>query len=205
MSKRDIRIGIVAFVTLVTTLVLVSSPRVQAAQLAGEASEGKHCVAHLEPINPDSDASSTVTELGCFSTFEEAISVATDGAVKLSSDVLPSELTEEMLRARGMGTASSSVVIGVDYDDVGFNSWLGTYTWTADQGCTPTLGFAVPSMPSGWDDRVSSARSYSNCYKYYHYEDTNYAGTSITCDMGNTCETMGYMNNRTSSERWRYQ
>jgi hypothetical protein len=55
-------------------------------------------------------------------------------------------------------------------------------------------------MPSGWDNRVSSARGFSNCNYYYHYQNTAYGGTSIACHT--ECASMGTLDNDTSSERW---
>lgn len=192
-------------VAVITTLVIVASlmlaPWAQAQSTAG----GKHCVAHLDPVSPQSDEISKVTPLGCYDTFEEAIFVATDGTVKLPAGISPYAVTEDLLKAYGMGSVSpASVVIGTDYDDVGFSTLLGTFTWTGSQACSPSMSFTVPSMPQGWNDRVSSARSYSDCNRYYHYENTNYGGTSITCDMGNTCQSMGTMTNKTSSEKFQY-
>ena len=204
LSIRSKSIAVVA--VLIVIVLLAFSPGTQASQ---QFPKGQHCVMHLDPVQPDSKEVSKQTHLGCFGTFQEAISVATGGAVNLGRDVSPRELTDEMLKANRMGSTLSSVVIGVDYDWDGFVSDGGTYTYSADEGCSPTVGFRIDTMPSGWNDRVGSARSYSECYKYIHYEhtyqNTYQAGSSITCDMGDTCEYMGYMDNKTSSERWRYQ
>lgn len=174
-----------------------SSERVSSAK-------GNHCVTHLSPVPADSLESSKSNSLGCYETFTEAISVATNGVVKLSSDISPQNLTQEMLEARGMGSASSDVVIGIDYDAPNFPSWRYSHTYTAPEPCTPGAGYAMSSMPSGWNDAVSSAEGYSECHKFIHYKDINYNGTSITCDMNDTCDYMGIMNNETSSLRWRY-
>lgn len=161
-----------------------------------------HCVAEVAPLAKGQLASKP-TELGCFDTFAEAIFVATGGAVKLNNDVLPSEVTEEMLNgARLRAPRAAGPVIGVDYNGIDFTG--STLTWRAnnDNGCYAGIGFAASSMPSGWNDVVSSARSYSGCNQYIHYEDTNYGGTSITCNQGENCREMGYMDNKTSSEKW---
>lgn len=164
-------------------------------------SKGDHCVIHLSPVPLDSGRLSKSTFRGCYETFAEAILVGTNGAVKLDSDLLPEELTQEMLEVQKMGRASSDVLVGTNYGASGFGSWLGTANYFGPGPCTPSEGYLQPSMPSGWNDAVSSARSYSGCHQFIHYEHLNYAGTSITCDMGKTCQTMGIMNNRTSSFR----
>lgn len=206
MFKLNIRpTNIVTSAVLVVAILLVTFSVVQASQPMEQISKSKkHCVAHLEPVDPDSKEDSKLAQLGCFDTFSKAISVATDGVVNLSNDVSPNELTDEMLRDKGMGSNASSVVIGVDYHWQYFDSFGGTFTWSVSSGCSSGVSYRVSSMPSGWNDYVNSARSFSNCNKYYHYEHTNYGGTSITCNMGNICNTMGYMAGKTSSEKWQY-
>lgn len=162
-----------------------------------------HCVSEAAPIRSDSDNIHALAKhIGCFRTFADAIYVATAGTVRLDSNITPDSLTQELLAP---STTASSVVIGVDYGAIEFNTGHGTHTWTGTQGpCSPTLGYGVSSMPSGWNDAVSSARSYSDCNQYKHFENTWSQGTSITCNQGDTCRLMGYMDNKTSSETWSY-
>lgn len=190
------RIAVIAVLMITTLLVPATSAQAQP--------KGKHCVAHLDPVLPESKEASKSTFLGCYDTFEEAIFVGTDGTVKLPPGISPYAVTGDLLKDYGMGIVpTASVVIGTDYNDVGFGEFLGTFTWTGSGNCSPTLGFNVPAMPSGYDNWVGSAKSYSGCNNYYHYENTNYGGTSITCNMGNGCQFMGTMNNKTSSEKFR--
>jgi len=201
LKIRQIKVAAVVVLVMAVSLGLAAWTQ---AQSTAPSAEGQHCVVHLEPVSRESEISKA-THLGCYETFEEAISVATDGTVKLPSGISPSAVTDELLGSYGMGSVpTANVAIGSDYDDVGFSGLLGTLTWTAAQGCSSSVYYNAPNMPSGWNDRVSSARSYSDCNKYYHYEHTNYGGTSITCNMGQTCSSMGVMNNKTSSEKWRY-
>lgn len=178
----------------------------QGASSSEEISQAKanHCVIFLEPVPQDSDKPSNSSSRGCYESFAEAILVATDGVVKLDDALSPEELTQEMLDAKEMGRGSSSVVIGVDYNNHSFSTGTGSYTYNASGACTPSVGYRQDSMASDWNDAVSSARAYSQCHQFIHYEHVNQSGTSITCDMGNTCSNMGIMDNKTSSLRWRH-
>ena len=67
------------------------------------------------------------------------------------------------------------------------------------QAITFNISYAAASMPSaGWNDRVSSAKTYGGCGTNTHYQDSNYVGSQHVCE----CATMGVMNDETSSERW---
>ncbi len=153
--------------------------------------EGRNCIAQAEAGSGPVGAPSGYR---CFQTFAEAIHAATGGAVTLAAGTTPSQLTQSML-----DVPSTSTVIGVDYMDSGF--YGGSLTWSESSdiyGCTDGSYYAAPTIPSGWNDDVSSARSYGGCATYNHFENTYYGGSKLTC----TCSTMGVMNDQTSSEKW---
>lgn len=168
----------------------------------------KHCVVRLEPL-AEGEITSQASDLGCFDSFEEAISIATAGRLQPDQKLSPEELTDEMLNGNNSTNEQqqadtdnqlmSSVVIGIDYAHEYFTS--SSITWTAPNGCEVGYEFAISSLvPHGWNDRPSSARSYSNCDRFTHYEDIEYEGTSLTCDQSSmACDTMGYMDAKTSS------
>ena len=162
----------------------------------------RHCYALISPINANDDKASTIITSECFNNFSDSIFAATKGRVKLNRSIQPGELTDEMLNGREeQSSFSYQVVIGIDWDDNDYRG--GSYTWVVDgNGCSSTIQYGVSSMPSGWDNRVSSARGYSNCNSFYHYKNTNYDGSLIVCDP--ECSSMGTLNNATSSEKWRY-
>lgn len=167
--------------------------------------KGGHCVRYLSPISVDSDKPSKSTSIshGCYETFAEAIFVATNGALKLNNDFLPENLTQEMLdtaQNQKAKRSSSSLVIGVNYKWSNFQGL--SLTWHAPDSCGDGTWYAEPTLPWGWNDSISSSRGYSGCDEFIHLKDANYGGTSITCDMGDTCDTMGIMNNETSSLIW---
>lgn len=160
------------------------------AALAPETSR-ENCIARAEP---GGEAPAPPTGYRCFPTFAEAIYAATGGAVSLSPSTRPQQLTQSMLNLPGTNT-----VIGVDYMDANYGGASLTWYESKDiNGCTDGSYYTASSMPSGWNDDVSSAISYGGCKTYNHFENTNFGGAKLTC----TCATMGVMNDQTSSEKW---
>ncbi len=162
-------------------------------QSAGSmAGSDKHCVVQIEPLQPGQTESET-SEPVCFGTFSKALSFATGGAIRLPVSTQPSEVTEEML-----APAQSNTVIGIDYSGSNFSDSTLVSITSNPNGCSDGSIYVLSSMPSGWANVISSARSYQGCARFYHY--TNYGGSVINC--GYSCATMGAMDNQTESEKW---
>lgn len=150
---------------------------------------GHHCVAG--PLHRGQNELAEVP-IHCFDTFSEAVAAATHGKVELPQNATRSDLTPEMF----LGTT----VIGIDYQDSNYQN--DDLQWTTDHadGCFDGWGYGVDSMPSGWDNKVSSAWAYQGCNHWVHFQDQFHpsGGSQVTC----TCATMGTMNDKTSSEEW---
>lgn len=160
-----------------------------------------HCYSLLSPVNDNSDETSNIIETACFDTFAQAIYTATEGRVTLDPSIRPEDITDELLKSlEDPGIPGAQVVIGIDWDYTNYGG--SSYIWVVSQsGCSPSIHYQVSSMPAGWNDRVSSAKAYSNC-SFYHYHDTNFGGSYVACDPN--CSTMGSLDNATSSEKWLY-
>ena len=161
---------------------------------------GQHCYALIAPIEEGSNGSSRIIKSECFDNFADSIYAATNGRVQLNSSTQPETVTDEILNfSSGEVSPSSQVVIGIDWDNTNFGG--SSYTWVVSgSGCSSSTQYSVSSMPSGWDNRVSSARGYSGWNYFYHYQNTNFGGSSVVCNT--ECATMGSLDNATSSEKW---
>ena len=135
---------------------------------------GDHCIVSISPVQPG-ERYSVVSELQCYSTFSEAQDAA-----------------------NGVGTMSSRTVIGIDYKHANYGGLSLTWTAPNSVGCNTGFSYAAASMPSGWNDRVSSAKTYGGCSTNTHYQHPSLGGSQHVCQ----CATMGVMNDQTSSERW---
>ena len=152
-----------------------------------------HCIVHIDPVLPGETASK-VSAPKCFATFKEAIAAATSGTVQLPSAATPKMLTATMLRPE---SAAAQTVISIDYRDSGFGGTSLTWYVSGTAGCAANT-YSASSMPSGWNDEVSSSQRYDSCTHNPHYENNGFGGAIYPC----TCSSMGVMNDKTSSEKW---
>lgn len=91
-------------------------------------------------------------------------------------------------------------LIGIDYEHIDHGG--ASYWWYGTAGgCYNGQEYAVASMPAGWNDVVSSATGYNNCY-FEHYEHDNWGGTYVICTFD--CPNMVTLNfnDKTSSLWW---
>lgn len=67
--------------------------------------------------------------------------------------------------ARPAADGSGSVILGRFYDDIDRDGTDGFTTVSAASGCdtSPDLDFTLGTMPSGWNDRISSFQGFNNC------------------------------------------
>jgi hypothetical protein len=100
--------------------------------------------------------------------------------------------------------ASADTVIGIEYEHRNYGGASLNVT-VAPNGftCTTTtsdVDASLSSMPSGWNDRVSSYRTYANCWAK-HYQHSNFGGSSVGY-AGSRTYIGDALNDRTSSIRW---
>jgi len=162
------------------------------------ASKHTHCYAMLSSVDRSSKVSSQILESKCFDTFSEAIQAATNGRVILDPSIKPQDVDDLILNKMDDKAIDTQVVIGIDWDESYYGGSSNTWV-VSGSGCTSTISYSVASMPSGWDDQVSSTKAYSNC-NFIHYRDMNFGTPSFSCS--SSCPSMGSMDNATSSERW---
>ena len=145
---------------------------------------GRHCVVWIAPAY--GRAPSKMSAMHCYRRFARAIRVARGPA--------PSGFADPKTGIVPL----ASTLISTDYDSSGFSGTTLTWTVSNTSGCNGGFQYSAASMPSGWNDRVSSSKSAHGCASNRHFHDANFGGAGITC----TCSTMGTMNNQTSSETW---
>jgi hypothetical protein len=198
LTRRSWRLNRV--ITLVIGLMAVSGGAAQAATTDGASrvpnSASRHCVLRLSEEN----------SVQCFQTFSAAISNATGGRVTSAPNdpqaaLSSKSLTNKINAAPTLQTLASGYVIGVLYEHINYGG--ATFTVTAGQPCTGPLEdeYYIPSLvPYGWNDVVSSFRSYNNCWtKLFEHEwlgGAAYGYTPYSSWVGS------YFNDLTTSVRW---
>ncbi|MFA5862748.1 MAG: hypothetical protein WDA16_13740 [Candidatus Thermoplasmatota archaeon] len=181
---------LVLLAAISVSLVFASPAQANALVLRAEATPEIHCV-----VEVNSDQSSTPEIAGvptCYPTFAAAIYAATAETVLLAEDFSSKELTDEILA----NAPEDHTVIGVSYTGSGYTG--STLTWIGHGNCGWFTSYSASSMPSGWDNVVSSAIEYAGCATNPYYENTDFGGSNIDC----TCSIMGVMDNQASSVKW---
>jgi peptidase inhibitor family I36 len=150
----------------------------------------KYCVARAEP------AGSTATPVAtCYSSFAASIFAATSGRVRLPASAKPGSVTPDQLNASG-DDPTTSFVLSIDWMNINFTG--GSLTWEQSSKCG---SFQASSMPSGWNDVVSSVETFSGCANTL-YQNTNFGGSTFSIGRNSSAATLGSFNDETSSEKW---
>lgn len=84
------------------------------------------------------------------------------------------------------------------YADYNFGG--SSYIWTGSP-CTSSNSYANKSMPSGWNDRVGSVRTYLNCRNDLYW-DVNYGPPVYPIAANHNQASLGAMNDQASSLKW---
>lgn len=159
--------------------------------------ERPHCVVEGLVTRPGSSApeSTKTAQPRCFETFSDAIFAATDGRVRLPSSTTVAEVDDQTLNGNAINP-QSTFLAAIEYINRDFGG--ATFTVFATAPCDVGQ-IAISSLSSaGWNDKISSSRSFSNCNNSFHFEDDNFGGASVNC--GSECAYIGdALNDRTSS------
>jgi len=153
-------------------------------------SQAQYCVAMAEPTG------STATPVAtCYSTFAASIFAATGGRVRLPASAKPGSVTPGQLNA-GAAVPATTYVLSIDWAYTDFTG--PSLTWEQSSKCG---SFQASSMPSGWNDVVSSVETFSGCANTL-YQNINFGGNTFSIGRNNSAATLGSLNNETSSEKW---
>lgn len=175
-------------ITFSITLSITSLPGATAAVAGGRG----HCVASIAPLG----TTAAVPAVVCYSTFSEAIAVATSGRVRLAVDAtsVDTATLEQDGAVSTPAVAASSPLLAIEYLGSGYTGATLSLYGSSGTGCSGGVTYGFSSMGSGWNDTISSAKAFSGCTGR-HYENSGYSGLLIDC----ACASMGAMDNRTSS------
>lgn len=138
----------------------------------------------------------------CFDDLAGAVAYATGGLVHIAPTV--NTVTQDQLdggvraaRTRDDDSASSSIIIGIEYQDPGYRGASRVYNVNATP-CSGGGNYSEPDLRGdSFNDSISSARAYAGCQST-HYQYAEYTGALQACP----CSSMGYMDDRTTSIYW---
>jgi hypothetical protein len=101
----------------------------------------------------------------------------------------------DAVSAEGVGP-DTTVIIGIDYTGTSFTG--SSLTWYQSAGCGT---YSASSMPTGWNDVVSSVANYNGCGSTL-YQNTNFGGSTYSVGVNATKSTLGTFNDTASSQKW---
>lgn len=81
-------------------------------------------------------------------------------------------------QAGAEGTPMAATVIGILYQHANMQGATLTVTGVTCTTTTADVDNALPSLPAGWNDAISSFRSYANCWTKL-YEHANFGGSTF--------------------------
>jgi hypothetical protein len=164
--------------------------------IAHEQARGSHCVVSLSAGS--AAKISVVTDYRCFQTLSKAVTFASGDTVELSTRA-SAAAADSALRRRGTST-SIAPVLGIEYNEDGFGGSSLTLTGSGGTGCYGGTEYTFANLGTyGWNDKIESARTYSNCVGA-HYKNSGLSGTS-TSVYGSKAD-FGNLSNQISSIRF---
>jgi hypothetical protein len=163
-------------------------PSAAAAPLVSSSSRATHCVHDLSDRTQQ-----------CFATFTEAIAAATDGAIT-DAPAQPAQAVADPAFAQRLDAVASSAVLGISWANINYSG--SSVTWTASFGCDDSVDvdWQVSNVGSTWNDRISSAQSFSHCQSKY-WENAGFTGQSTA--WFTSASTFGTMNDKATSIKFR--
>ncbi len=189
---------IVALVAIVGLVAVPVAAQAGSGKVAAAPPRGAHCVASLSPAS--ATGVSAVTGFSCFGTFSDAVGFASKGAVTLARSAEVASADATIRRQLHAYRALASPLLGIEYNSTGFGGSSLTLTGSGGSGCYGGTEYSFGNLGSyGWNDKIGSARTYSNCVGQ-HFKNTGLSGTS-TSVFGSKSD-FGSLDNAISSIRF---
>ena len=197
MRVRRTALSMVSIVVVVAGLLAAPAAALAApSTIAREQARGSHCVVALSAGS--AAKRSVVKDYRCFTTLSQAVTFASGGKVRLGARSSFSS-ADTALRRRSSSTVSAPV-LGIEYNLTGFGGTSLTLTGIGGSGCYGGTEYSFTNLGTyGWNDRIESARTYSNCVGV-HYKNSGLSGTSASV-FGSRSD-FGSLNNEISSIRF---
>ena len=178
------------FLVPIIGLVLYGAAVASPATAKTTAPAGRNCVARALPAG-----SSQRPVAKCYATFSRAILAATSGRVHLPASARPGSVSLDKINAAA-ATPATTFVISIDWVNSNFGG--STLTWTESSKCG---SFSARSMPSGWNDVISSVEAFSGCANTL-YKNNNFGTPAFNIVVNGSVGSLGSFNDVTSSQKW---
>jgi hypothetical protein len=142
------------------------------------------------------------TTARCFATYRAAVAYGTGGQVT-DAPVSARSAALDPTFARTMSavptvTAAASVLLGTEYANANFSGASLSLFGAGRCDNSSDVDFRFASLPSGWNDRITSFRSFSNCAQQL-FRNTNFGGGSLTIIISSLANVGAAANDQASS------
>jgi hypothetical protein len=95
-------------------------------------------------------------------------------------------------------TAAASVLLGTEYANASFGGASLNLFGAGRCDDSSDVDFRFPSMPSGWNDRITSFKSFSNCAQQL-FRSVNFTGGALTIIISSLANVGAAANDQASS------
>ena len=199
-------VSLFAVGSFIVTLFL-SSPAYAATRASSPAvkSAASHCVEQLSPVRAGQTASD-VQSFKCYATLSASIAAATGGRIHLPANASSQSVSQALQGLSRANAISPNIlnVVSVLFKDANFGGDSLTVQ-TTGAPCSSTIWYGLQSLNDGkgWDNVISSFRSYYGCAWTRLFANSNYTGAS-QCYQGPSVSNVGpVMNDQTTSITFR--
>jgi len=166
-----------------------------AAEAAGAATAGHAAAKHRYCVAEAARPGKAAPAMSCYRTFAASIRAATDGRVRLPASAKPGSVTPDQINADGQASAAV-YVLSIDFANAGYGG--STLTWTQSSKCGT---FLASSMPSGWNDAISSVQASAGCATTLFW-NINFGSPTYPIAKNGEAGSLGVFNDETSSQSW---
>lgn len=167
---------------------VVTAPPAVAAPTSASPGPTNHCV-----------LAAGTTKATCYASFPAAIAAATDGRVRAPASAAAAATDAAFASALNSTPVTAGAwVSGVEYANASYGG--GSLTLTSSGPCDNSVDadYVWNSLPAGWNDVISSFKSYSNCAQQL-FRNTSRGGGALTGILTNTTYVGAPANDQASS------
>jgi hypothetical protein len=141
------------------------------------------------------------TTARCFGTYRAAVAYGTGGRVT-DAPVSARAAALDPSFARTMSAlpaaTAASTLLGTEYANANFSGASLSLFGGGRCDNSSDVDFRFPSLPTGWNDRITSFRSFSNCAQQL-FRNTNFGGGSLTIIISSLANVGAAANDQASS------
>ena len=144
------------------------------------------------------------TTAQCFGTYRAAVAYGTGGRVShapvsaRAAALDPAFARTMSALAAATPKVAASTLLGTEYADANFSGASLSLFGAGRCDNSSDADFRFASLPAGWNDRITSFRSFSNCAQQL-FRNTNFGGGSLTIIISSLANVGAAANDQASS------